>query len=123
MTKAANTPKTFFKDREFSIILEKIYGEIKTIHEGQDLIKDKLDSTTDRTGKNFESITRLDMNVSFMKDDMTKMNGKLSKMEDDIFKMKSDISGINGRLTNIEADVRIIKTDFGKRLTHLETVK
>jgi len=52
--------------------------------------------------KNREDIAMLNLRVSGIKDDLTKMNGKLAK---------------------IEEDIRIIKTDFNQRLIHLESLK
>jgi peptidoglycan hydrolase CwlO-like protein len=90
------------KDREFAVILEKIYSEIKVIVEGQGALRDKLDSTMGMVAKNREDITMLNIRVSGIKDDLTKMNGKLAQ---------------------IEEDIRILKTDFAKRLTRLEAIK
>ncbi|MCX5703948.1 MAG: hypothetical protein NT066_05625 [Candidatus Omnitrophica bacterium] len=87
------------KDREFSVILEKIHSEIKVIIEGQNALRDKLDSTMGMVAKNREDITMLNIRTGGIKDDLTKMNGKLAQ---------------------IEEDIRIIKSDFSKRLTALE---
>ena len=97
MKKTAN--KT--TDREFGVILEKIHSEIKIIAESQSLIRDKLDSTMGRVAKHVEDITMLNINVSGIRDDITKIYGKLAKIEDDI---------------------SLIKSDFGKRISHLEEI-
>ena len=102
MKKETNKPKKFDNEREFAVILEKIYSEIKIISEGQTALRDKLDSTMGMVAKNTEDITMLNLRVSNVKDELAKMNGKLAK---------------------IEEDIRVIKTDFGKRLIHLETIK
>ena len=102
MKKEINKPKKFDNEREFAVILEKIYSEIKIISEGQTALRDKLDSTMGMVAKNTEDITMLNLRVSNVKDELAKMNGKLAK---------------------IEEDIRVIKTDFGKRLTHLEALK
>jgi peptidoglycan hydrolase CwlO-like protein len=94
--------KEFSKDREFAVILEKIHSEIKVISEGQSLLRDKLDSTMGMVAKNREDITMLVLRVSGIKEDINRIDGKLAKIEEDIM---------------------TIKTDFGKRLTHLEALK
>ena len=91
--------KEYNKGREFAVILEKIHSEIKVIIEGQNSLRDKLDGTMGMVAKNREDITMLNIKTDGIKDDLTKMNGKL---------------------TQIGEDIRIIKSDFGKRLTTLE---
>ena len=80
MKKENNKPKEFSKSREFSVVLEKIYSEIKIIGEGQSAIRDKLDSTMGMVAKNTEDITMVNIRLSGLKDDFTKMNGKLAKI-------------------------------------------
>ena len=102
MKKKINKSKEFDREREFAVILEKIHSEIKVITEGQAALRDKLDATMGMVAKNSEDITMLNLRVSGIKDDLTKISGKLAK---------------------IEEDIRVIKTDFDKRLTHLEALK
>ena len=99
MKKNTGKLKEFDKDREFGVILEKIYSEVKVISEGQSLLRDNLDSTMGMVAKNREDTTMINIKTSGIKDELTKINGKLSK---------------------IEQDIMIIKSDFGKRLTELE---
>jgi predicted translin family RNA/ssDNA-binding protein len=100
--KEANKSKEFSKGREFAVVLEKIYTEIKVISEGQTALREKLDSAIGMIAKNTEDITMVKLQIFAMKDDITKINGKLAKLEEDI---------------------RVIKSDFGSRLTRLEAVK
>jgi len=102
MKKKINKSKEFDREREFAVILEKIHSEIKVITEGQAALRDKLDATMGMVAKNSEDITMLNLRISGIKDDLTKISGKLAK---------------------IEEDIRVIKTDFDKRLTHLEALK
>lgn len=102
MKKETKKLKEFDKDREFAVILEKVHSGIELLGEGQDALRDKLDSTMGMVAKSREDITTLNIRTAGIKDDLTRMNGKLAK---------------------IEEDVRIIKEDFSKRLTHLEAIK
>jgi predicted translin family RNA/ssDNA-binding protein len=99
MKKKPKKSKEFDESREFGAVLEKIYSDIKIISEGQSVLRDKLDATMGMVAKNVENITMLNIRTSGIKDDLTKMNGKL---------------------THIEEDLRIIKSEFNKRLTLLE---
>jgi predicted translin family RNA/ssDNA-binding protein len=92
----------FSKGREFAVILEKIYTDIKALGEGQAVLRDKMDTTIGMVAKNTEDVTMLNLSMSVVKSDLTKISGKLAK---------------------IEEDIRIIKSDFDKRLTHLEALK
>lgn len=100
MKKTTKKNKEFDSEREFAVILEKIYSEIKVISEGQISLRDKLDSTMGMVAKNREDITMLNMRVSGIKDDLTKMNGKLAKIEEDIATIKSNF---DQRLPRLEA--------------------
>lgn len=100
--KKINKTDEFSKGREFAVILEKIYTEIKVISEEQAALREKADITMGMVAKNTEDITMLNISMSVLKGDLLKINGKLAK---------------------IEEDIRIIKSDFGKRLTHLEALK
>ena len=102
MKKESKKTPEYNKDREFGVILERIHSDINIIAEGQNLLRDKLDSTMGMVAKNTEDITMLNINVSAIKTDLTKINGKLAK---------------------IEEDITLIKTDFGKRLIRLEAIK
>jgi uncharacterized membrane protein len=102
MKKETKKTKEFSKERKFTVILEKVYAEIKLMGEGQNAIKDKLDSAMGMIARNTEDITMLNMSVSVIKSDITKINGKLAQ---------------------IEEDLRLVKNEFGKRLTQLETAK
>lgn len=94
--------KEYNKNREFGVILEKVYSEVKIIAEGQSGLRDKLDSTMGMVAKNTEDITLLRILADNAKHELSKINGKLAKIEDDL---------------------RIIKEDFSKRLTRLEALK
>ena len=122
--------KSTMKASEVGVLIEELRREFKVFGESQEFIKDKVNSTWIQTGKNTESITRLDINMSFMKNDMAKMKTDISKLEADvsgingrIANIETDVSGMNGRIANIETDVKAIKNDFGPRLTRLETIK
>ena len=92
--------KEFSKDKGFGVILEKIYGEIKVLGEGQTVLRDKLDSTMGMVAKNCEDITMLNISVSGIKYELTKMNGKLAKIEIDIASIKTDLTQ---RISRLEA--------------------
>jgi predicted translin family RNA/ssDNA-binding protein len=100
--KKINKSDEFSKGREFAVILEKIYTEIKVISEGQAALREKVDTSIGMIAKNTEDITMFNLSMSIVKNDLAKMNGKLAKMEEDI---------------------RIIKSDFDKRLSELEALK
>ena len=112
MKKPANKTREHNSDREFAVVLEKIYAEFKTFGEGLAGIKDKLDSTMGMVAKNMEDITMLNIRSDVVKNDVTKINGKLAQIEEDIRIIKNDTR-------SIKEDIKV----FDKRLTHLETVK
>jgi hypothetical protein len=82
------------KGRQFAVILEKIYSEIKLINEGQSILTDKLNATMGMVAKNSEAITLLDIRTSGIKDDITKMNGKLSHIEEIIRSLDKRLSAV-----------------------------
>ena len=86
--------KAINKDREFAVILEKVYSEIKVIAEGQSALRDKLDSAVGMVAKNTEDITMLNLNVSVIKGDITKINGKLAHIEESIRSFDKRVSAL-----------------------------
>jgi hypothetical protein len=90
------------KDREFGVILERIYSEIKVLSEGHGLLNDKMDATMGMVAKSKEDITMLTIRMSRVTDDLLKISGKLAKIEEDIAAIKIDF---NKRLSRLEAVV------------------
>ena len=90
------------KGREFAVILEKIYSEIKIIGEDLSTFKKRVDSMFEELGSQKEGIFIIKADIRIMKSDV-------QVLKEDVSKIKTDIAEI--------------KTDFGKRLTHLEALK
>jgi hypothetical protein len=108
-TMKENAKKKMMGDREFGVILEKIYSEFKIFGEGLAGLREKVDTTMGMVAKTREDITMLNMRTDGIKSDINKISGKLVQIEEDIRMIKNDI--------------RTIKEDFGKRIAHLEEVK
>ena len=100
MKKETKKSKATFTSTEVGVIVEDLRSQFGIFGDKLKALDDKLDSTMGMVAKNTEDITMLNLNVSVIKSDLTKINGKLAK---------------------IEQDVGVIKSDFGKRLTALET--
>ena len=140
MIKKISKTKTeeFSRDREFSVILERIDSNIKVIMEGQDIMRSDLNATKNMVAKNTEAITMLDMRLSKVEADIKELKSDVHQLKADVAQLKTDVAelradfngmkadmkNVDARLTKIENDVAVIKTDFVKRLTHLEaTIK
>ncbi len=101
-TKKPKPAKTAFTATEVGALIEDLRSRFKVFGEKLNSVDDKLDATMGMVAKNREDITMLNLRTIGIKGDITKINGKLAK---------------------IEEDLRIIKTDFDKRLTRLEAIK
>jgi septation ring formation regulator EzrA len=102
MKKEPHKDKTTMTAREVAVLVEDFRSQFRTFGEKLKSIDDKLDSTMGMVAKNTEDITWLRMLYETTKQDITKISGKLAK---------------------IEEDLRIIKEDFSKRLTNLESIQ
>jgi len=83
-----DSPKKAAPDREFAVILEKVYSEIKTLGEGQSALSEKLDGITGMVAKNTEDISwqKLELGMKYDKinTELNKINGKLVRIEDNL---------------------------------------
>lgn len=102
MKRETKKSKSEFTATEVGVLIEDLKSQFRVFGDKLKGLEDKLDSTMGMVAKNREDITMLNINVSVIKDELTKINGKLAK---------------------IEEDIRIIKADFGKRLSRLEALK
>ena len=81
--------KEFSSDREFAVILEKVYSEIKVIVEGQSALKDKFDMLFEEFGRQKEEIFIIKTDVRVIKTDTAKI--------------KENLKGHGKQLTHLEA--------------------
>ena len=93
--------KTTMTTSDVGVLIESFRSEFKIFGEGQDSLKDKVESSRGMIARIMEDNTRQDVKLSVIENNITKIDGKLAQ---------------------IESDIKTIKTDFGKRLTHLETI-
>lgn len=98
-------PKEFSNNREFGVILEKIYSEIKVIAEGQKTLKDKFDMLFEEFGKQKEGIFLIKADIRIIKSDIHQLKENVEVIKFDIGEIKESFK------------------DHSKRLTHLEAVK
>ena len=97
--KAKTSSKTSFTAREVATLIEDLHTKFGTVAEQLESLADKVDATMGMVADNKQTLTMHGIRLSGIEDEMKKIKGKLVKIED---------------------DVRVIKSDFGKRLTHLE---
>lgn len=83
--------KEFDREREFSVILEKIYGEMKTLAEGQDDLRSKFDMLFKEFGRQKEEIFIIKADIRAIKEDIVVMKKDIVEMKKDIVEMKKDI--------------------------------
>ena len=73
-----------------TIVLEGLRNELKTLRDGQELLRDKLDSAMGTIVKTNDASITVNFNVIRTRDDITKINGKLATIEDSINRIKME---------------------------------
>ena len=104
------------RDREFAVILEKVYSEIKVIGEDLTSVKARVEAIFEEQGKQKEELFIIKADIRIIKAD-------IETMKVDIETMKVEIETVKIDLKLVKKDVAEIKEDFGKRLAHLEAIK
>ena len=125
MKKEIKKDREFSREREFTVVLEGLRSEFKTFGEGLNSVKNKLDATNGKVAQILEDATMFRLSMYAMKDDITKMNGKLAVMEDDIRVIKTDVDFIKVDIDLMKKDLSEVKDgvkNHGKRLSHLEEI-
>ncbi len=97
--------KEFDRDREFTVILEKIHSDFKIFGEDLSSLKKRMDMFFEELGKQKEQIV-------FIKAD-------IRTLKTDVQTLKTDVQTLKGDMTSVKSDIAEIKSDFNKRLAHL----
>lgn len=100
MKKETKKSKSEFTATEVGALIEDLRSNFRVFGDKLKGLEDKLDSTMGMVAKNTEDITMLNINVMVIKSDLTKIKGKLAKIEEDILVIKCDFSK---RVTALEA--------------------
>ena len=110
--------KELTKNPTLAAVMTRINFQFDSLAKGQEKILDKLDTTNGMVSNNTKDITMLKVEKYGMADDITKINGKLAKIEDDIRVMKTDISVLKGDVSEIKIDLK----GHTNRIAHLEEI-
>ena len=92
---------------------EKIYSEFQTFGEGLSGLRDKMDGIAGMVAKNSEQINLSSLQLSVIKDDMNKINGKMAQVE-------VDINTIKNTLKTAQQESQSLKDKYEKRIKKVE---
>lgn len=87
--------KEFDREREFTVILERIYSEVKTVSEGQDDLRSKFKMLFEEFGHQKEGIFIIKADTGVMKKD-------IGVMKKDIVEIKESVKSHEKRLSLLE---------------------
>ena len=108
----AHNSDEFSRDREFSVILERIHSDFRIFGEDMQSVKADIKMLKETAGRQEESMFMMRADINVMKRDIVIMKADIVTMKADISVLKTDVG-----------EIKVMLKGHDKRLTVLEAAK